>query len=155
MTSLERLTRFVADLRYELLSVPLENRLAFIKERLATLPAEERRIAEDLVFIGADAMNQEVWNQKKYERLAFFAFGAFLVVAILVIALVVPNPTPSQAQTFRIILSLALTGAFAFIPGFLDVQIGKVVHASGALAIFVVIYFFNPAQVVISSLHGK
>ena len=62
MTSLERLTRFVVDLRYELLSVPSEGRLAFIKERLATLPAEERRIAEDLVFMGADAMNAEVWK---------------------------------------------------------------------------------------------
>lgn len=85
---------------------------------------------------------------KRSERLAAFAFGVFFVVVLLVLALFVPKPTPFQYTVFRVVLALAAAGAAAMIPGFLQVQIAQWLRAGGALAVFVIVFFYNPAQLV-------
>jgi hypothetical protein len=89
---------------------------------------------------------------KSQEKQIGFGAGFVLILAILAINLLVPDPTASQEQTFRIVLAMA-GGAFgAFIPGLLNVNLsgqssfGKFgIKAAGALAMFVVIFFWNPA----------
>ena len=82
-----------------------------------------------------------------------FVFGVVFVITLLVIAVRFPNPTPFQYNIFRIILSLASAGVAAMIPGFLNVDInsttGLLIRAGGALAVFVIVYFFNPAKLAI------
>lgn len=46
-------------------------------------------------------------------------------------------------------LALAAGGIAATIPGFIDVRVGAAIRAGGALAVFVVVYFFSPANLVI------
>jgi hypothetical protein len=70
------------------------------------------------------------------------------VVALLVLAIAFPNPTPFQYNVFRIILALAAAGFAATIPGFISVEIGTWLRAGGALAVFAIVYFYNPAQIV-------
>jgi hypothetical protein len=51
------------------------------------------------------------------------------------------------------VLSLACGGVAAVIPGFLAVSMDKAgiaIRAGGALAVFLLVYFFNPAQLVAS-----
>ena len=82
-----------------------------------------------------------------------FAFGAIIVVAILALAILFPEPTSFQYEVFRIVLAIACGGLAAVIPGFLTVRIdalGIAIRAGGALAVFILVYFFNPAQLVIS-----
>ncbi len=83
---------------------------------------------------------------KATERILAFLFGVIFVIALLVLAVVIQTPTPFQYTVFRIVLALAAGGVASMIPGFLEVTISNWLRAGGALAVFVVVYFFNPAQ---------
>ncbi|HTG34132.1 MAG TPA: hypothetical protein VLB76_14485 [Thermoanaerobaculia bacterium] len=85
---------------------------------------------------------------KRSERLAAFAFGVIFVIVLLALALFVSNPTPFQYIVFRVVLALAAAGVAAMIPGFLQIQIAQWIRAGGALAVFVIVFFYNPAQLV-------
>lgn len=85
---------------------------------------------------------------KKQQQVAAYAFGVVFVVAMLAIALFVPQPTSFQYLVFRIVLSLATAGVAAMIPGFVQVDIPGIARAGGALAVFVVVFFYNPAALV-------
>jgi hypothetical protein len=88
---------------------------------------------------------------KAAERLLAFSFGVIFVIVLLVLAIVFPNPTQFQYAVFRIVLALAAGGVASMIPGFLSAQVGTWVRAGGALAVFVVVYFYSPAQLVTNS----
>ncbi len=83
---------------------------------------------------------------KSQERVAAFAFGTLFVVVLLFLAIFHPNPTPFQYTVFRIVLALAAGGVAAMIPGFLSVSISNWLRGGGALAVFVIVYFFSPAK---------
>jgi len=51
-----------------------------------------------------------------------FIFGVIFVLALLILTVAVPNPTPSQEQTFRIVMSLAVAGVASLIPGMLNIS---------------------------------
>ncbi|MDV3458381.1 hypothetical protein RZN05_15390 [Sphingomonas sp. HF-S4] len=60
-------------------------------------------------------------------------------------AIFFPEPTSYQYTVFRIILALAAAGFASFLPGFLHVRLNTGIRAGGALAAFVIVYFFAPA----------
>jgi hypothetical protein len=80
-----------------------------------------------------------------------FAFGIVFIVTLLFLANGFPNPTPFQYNVFRIVLAIAMAGVASVIPGIIQVQIPGIrsdtplVRAGGALAVFVVVYFYSPA----------
>jgi hypothetical protein len=81
-----------------------------------------------------------------------FVFGATFLVAMLLLAIAFPRPTPFQYNIFRVVLSIAAAGVAAMVPGFLKLELtstpGLLVSAGGALGVFVIVYFFNPAKLV-------
>lgn len=85
---------------------------------------------------------------KKQQRAGAYGFGVLFVVVMLSIAIGVPNPTAFQYTVFRIVLALTAAGVASMIPGFINVQVGNWVRAGGAIAVFVVVYFFSPANLV-------
>ena len=85
------------------------------------------------------------------ECMLAFIFGVVFVVVMLAIALFVPNPTPTQWFTFRVVLALAAAGVGAMLPGLISVNAGTYVKAGGALALFVLVFWFNPAKLVTNS----
>lgn len=88
--------------------------------------------------------------QLNAQIIAAAAFGVSFVLILIYLAIRFPKPTHFQYNVFRTVLSLAAAGVGAMIPGFinLDLTSGKVaaIRAGGALAVFVMIYFFNPAK---------
>jgi hypothetical protein len=78
-----------------------------------------------------------------------YAFGVVFVTVLIVLAIGFPRPTPFQQQTFRVVLSLAAAGVIAMVPGAINVKIdsgiGLAIRAGGAVAGFVIVYFFDPA----------
>lgn len=62
-----------------------------------------------------------------------------------------PNPTAFQYTIFRSVLSLAAAGVAAMIPGFITISVSTWLRAGGALAVFAVVYFYNPAAMVTSA----
>ena len=89
-------------------------------------------------------------HDRKWELVAAFVFGCVFLILILVIALFKPSPTPFEYTVFRITIALAAAGVGAILPGFLDVQFRNWLRAGGALALFVVVYFFAPAAMPVS-----
>lgn len=84
-----------------------------------------------------------------------FVFGVAFVVALLVLAIKFPTPTPFQYSVFRIVLALAAAGVAAMIPGFINIEVSAstqlLIRAGGAIAVFVVGFFFNPAQLAVQN----
>jgi hypothetical protein len=80
--------------------------------------------------------------------LAFF-FGLCFVSVLLVLALCFPQPTAFQYMVFRITLALAAAGVAGIIPGMIRLTVkpgtALLIHAGGALAVFVMVYLLAPA----------
>jgi hypothetical protein len=83
-----------------------------------------------------------------------FLFGVVMIIVLLVIAFKFPSPTAFQYTVFRIVLALAAAGIAAFIPGFLKLKLKNWLSASGALAVFAIVYFFSPAALVTNPAPG-
>ena len=79
-----------------------------------------------------------------------FAFGCVALGAVLWLAFRGQDLSDQQFEILRIVLALAGGGVGAVIPGFLDVSIKATaklaLRAGGALAVFVVLYFWSPAH---------
>jgi hypothetical protein len=91
-------------------------------------------------------------NQKKAEQKIAYIFGIVFIVVTLFLAIAFPEPALFQYTVFRIVLALAAAGIASVIPGFLNVEVGAWVRASGAIAIFVIVYFFTPAQLAVKEI---
>lgn len=87
-------------------------------------------------------------NFMQRDKLLSFIFGVGFMIVMLVIAFVKPDPSQFQYSVFRTVLALAGAGIGAVIPGFLQVSVKSWIRAGGAIAIFVLVYFWNPAQLV-------
>jgi hypothetical protein len=75
--------------------------------------------------------------------------GTLFLVLIVVTAIFVPSPTLYQKKVFLTILALAAAGFATTISGLLSTKITfgtqLKIGATGALAVFVLIFFYNPA----------
>jgi hypothetical protein len=85
----------------------------------------------------------------KLHTILAFCFGVVFVTALLVLAILFPKPTVFQYTVFRIVLAIACAGVAAVIPGVLDLKIRSAIRAGGALAVFVIVYFYSPAGLVV------
>jgi hypothetical protein len=79
-----------------------------------------------------------------------FAFGLTLIIAILTLVILIPKPTPFQSQVFSAVLALSAGGFASVLSGMLDVRMNLskrvIIGATGALAVFTIVYFFVPAM---------
>jgi len=80
-----------------------------------------------------------------WQVIAAFAFGVVFVVTILIVTFIKPNPTAFEYTIFKTVMALAAAGVGAILPGFLHVSFKNTLRAGGALALFIVVYFFVPA----------
>ncbi len=87
-----------------------------------------------------------VRRQQVIEKVAAFSFGVIFLAVMLGLALTVPNPTESQWQIFRVVLAAAAAGATVFLPGAVSLDVRPSLRASGALAVFALVYWFNPPK---------
>jgi len=85
------------------------------------------------------------------EKTTAFMFGLAFVLASIILAIFFPSPTPYQYTVFRIVLALSAAGVAAIIPGFVQLRLRNLLRAGGAIAVFVIVYFFNPASLLVES----
>jgi hypothetical protein len=88
---------------------------------------------------------------KAQERKWAFICAVGFIIVLLILALIVKTPTPFQYLVFRIVLALAAAGFAGLLDGFLTITFDKWLRAGGALAVFVIVFFYNPAQLVKST----
>jgi hypothetical protein len=91
---------------------------------------------------------------KNWEKLTAFGFGIIFIAVLLVIAFMIPTPTVTQWFVFRVVLALAAAGFGAIVPGLIVINVSNVVRAGGAIALFVLVYWFNPPKLVVSDIPG-
>ena len=79
-----------------------------------------------------------------------FLFGCVVLAAVLWLAFRGGDLSNQQFEILRIVLALAGGGVGAVIPGFLELNVKAgtqlALRAGGALAVFVVLYFWSPAH---------
>jgi hypothetical protein len=86
-------------------------------------------------------MSSELW--------IIFIFGLAFLITRVILAVRVPMPTQDQAAVFRTVLSLSSAGIAAVIPclmSFRSQAATTTISATGALAVFALVYLFNPAS---------
>jgi hypothetical protein len=87
---------------------------------------------------------------RRLEVALAFAFGCVALAVVLWLAFRAQSLSQQQFEILRMVLALAGGGVGAMIPGFLDVNLRPnaklAVRAGGALAVFVILYFFSPAH---------
>lgn len=87
-----------------------------------------------------------------WQKIAAFIFGVVFIITLLVLAIAIPHPTPFQYIVFRMVLAISMAGVAAMIPGFINIQLNPradiILRAGGAIAVFVITFFFSPAQLI-------
>ncbi len=87
---------------------------------------------------------------RRLETVLAFVFGIVALAVVLWLAFRAETLSEQQFEILRIVLALAGGGVGAVIPGFLDVSVKAstelALRAGGALAVFVVLYFWSPAH---------
>src|SRR5687767_14019695 len=86
------------------------------------------------------------------QTVAVFTFGAVFVTVLLVIAFVIEEPTPSQYEICRIILALSVACVATLLTGFVNIEIPRFLNAGGSFAVFVIVYFYSPAALVVGEI---
>ena len=96
------------------------------------------------------SLKKEVIVTQRLNTILAFTFGAVFLAAILILVVLIPNPTPPQFKVFSVVMALAAGGIATTISGMMNVTmtLGKriAIGATGALAVFVIVYFFVPAM---------
>jgi hypothetical protein len=86
----------------------------------------------------------------RLEIVLAFVFGCAALAAVLWLAFRSDSLSSQQFEILRIVLALAGGGVGAVVPGFLDLHLKAgaklALRAGGALAVFVLLYFWSPAH---------
>lgn len=121
----------------ELMRLPPGERIPFVKGRVSMLPQGQRDKVEQfvmaMVFASKDDGAVTESSPSRWEKPAAVGFGVAFMVALLALAIFVPNPTAFQYEVFRIVLSVGVAGFAACIPGLINVRLGGVLQAAGPL----------------------
>ena len=92
----------------------------------------------------------QLTSTRRLQMVLAFVFGCAALAVVLWLAFRAETLSEQQFEILRIVLALAGGGVGAVIPGFLDVTVKAgtklALRAGGALAVFVVLYFWSPAH---------
>lgn len=94
-----------------------------------------------------------VSDTPKWQPIAGLIVGVIFAFVILGLAVLIPNPTPTQFFIIRGTFATALAAIAAIIPGLLNVESrfqGFWIRASGAIAVFVLVWLLNPPALIAS-----
>jgi hypothetical protein len=87
----------------------------------------------------------------KWQRIISVVVGVVAVAGVVVLSVLLPNPTPWQQYVFRGCLAIGLAALGALVPGFLNVALKMkgylTVMAGGSLAIFVLLWMYSPKPI--------
>lgn len=122
------------------------------------LPKEQWQTLEDIFkknslptvgfeYAGANDLNET----PKWQLVTGLVIGVLFALIILLSAILIPSPTPTQFFVFRGFFAVSLAAIAAIIPGLLNVEsrFQKFsIRATGAIAVFVIVWLLNPPALV-------
>lgn len=101
-----------------------------------------------------DRLGNPVAGFGNWDKILAFGFGFFFTVILLLIAKFDREPTPLGILIYRVVLALVASGIGAVIPGMVDVNVQPLVRAGGAIGLFVIVFLFNPPNLVTNAPKG-
>lgn len=122
------------------------------------LPKEQWKTLEDIFknnslpiagfeYAGANDLNET----PKWQLITGLVVGVLFASIVLLSAIFIPSPTPTQFFIFRGVFAVSLAAIAAIIPGLLNVEsrFNKFsIRATGAIAVFVVVWQLNPPALI-------
>jgi hypothetical protein len=125
--------------------LPIED---YERREIRDSPNADRSLLEDDRRVVQISNRPQVVNTRLYTILAF-CFGVTFLAVLLALTVAIPNPTKAQLRFWIAVLALAAGAVSTVMSGLINVRLslGKqlVIGATGAFAVFVIIYFQNPA----------
>jgi len=116
----------------------------------------EENTTQKVAEMDTDSDNKHGYKAALWERItAVVCAVSILVVVFILVLQKEPFADPNHVVLIRIVLSLAVAIIGAVIPGFLHVDLtlkGVTIRAFGALALFVITFFFTPSVLPISEI---
>jgi len=110
-----------------------------IKRETTTL--REEIVLRDLLETDSD--------ERRRNTLLAWGSGVVFLLAMLIVAVAIPNPTPGQLRIFLAILAISAAAFATVITGMLSIRLNigtrATIGAVGALAVAVLFYLVNPA----------
>lgn len=97
---------------------------------------------------------QDLKETPKWMLITGLCIGSFFALVILAASFFIPNPTDTQFFIFRGIFAISIAAIAVIIPGFLTITAKYnffFIKASGAIAVFVIIWLINP-PILINSI---
>ena len=93
----------------------------------------------------SNAVNQQPQQGRNFQldKILAYVFGIVFISAILALAFFDRNPSNFAVGVYKTVLALAAAGVAAMIPGFIDVNVQPFVRSGGAIAVFVIVFFFS------------
>lgn len=86
---------------------------------------------------------------------AAFGVGVFFVLVVLLLVTLVSNPSPPTYKIYRIVISMGCAGFATALTGFIAIKMkfgaGILLMAGGSLAVFVIVYFWDPASNIVQT----
>ncbi|TPG73747.1 hypothetical protein [Pseudomonas mandelii] len=102
--------------------------------------------------------HEDIKTISKAQLISCTVLGAVILAISICLSLYAPNPTPYQTFVFRTVLAVGLSMLIAGVPGFINVKfkasgLGQYFKAvaGGAIAVFLIIYLVNPAELTQSA----
>ncbi|MEF3077400.1 transthyretin-like family protein [Winogradskyella poriferorum] len=132
--------------------IPSERAYSNIQVFLKTFDSEAAkklkvRFEEINLPVSGFNSNKKFCDMTKKQQVTFGAItGLVLLVTLLIITLIIDCPTNFQSTIFTTILALAAAAFATVIPGLIDIRYRQIITASGALAVFVIVFFLKPAE---------
>lgn len=94
---------------------------------------------------GARASRGLIRGTLDINALLAFVFGLLFLSVMLIMAVYFPNPSPIMVKAFVTALALSAAGIGAVLPGYLEINNKGMFRAGGAIALFLVVWFSQPA----------
>ena len=114
-----------------------------LRDELDKCQGENLRLTQELA---SQEVQIAALKHSRIQLYLAYATGVAFVSVLLLLALYVNNPTLWQYTLFRTILSLAAAGIAAILPGDIEIRYKNLVRATGAMAVFFLVYRINPVS---------
>ena len=89
----------------------------------------------------------DVRSSRAWEKVTLFAFGTAFFTVLIAIALLDKHPSKSSWYVYTCVLAMAAGGVGALLPGAINVNLHPGIRAGGAIAIFVLVFFYGKDKV--------
>lgn len=134
------------------------NMQRMVKEYLPSVNWQQLNTAFEDNFLPTQGFKVRAVSDKKkiplWQLVTSVLIGVFALSSSVVIAFLVPEPSATQEFILRGLFAISLASIASIIPGFINVETGARggaayfgIYAGGAIAIFVLIWMFNPPKI--------